>query len=430
MIGQCLASSFAGEWGSEPKPGNALVFRATDIDEEGRIVGDGAFRRLPIGKLTAKQLQDGDILLEGSGGGPDKPVGRVAYFVDEDGRGPAVCSNFFKTLRPARERVDPRFLLRKLAWFYRQAPILALQQQTTGIINLKFVEYLGSVITVPCSTAEQSKIAQVLDTLDTAIHETEAIIAKLKAVRQGLLHDLLTRGIDANGELRPPQAEAPHFYKQSPLGWIPKDWEFRPLQGWLAGNPRNGYSPQEAGEWTGVQMLGLGCLTKDGFESVQLKPAPRGDKQLATAMLADGDLLMSRANTRDLVGLAGVYRDVGTPCTYPDLMMRLRPSLETSGEFLQFVLRSPGMRRQIQAHAVGTSGSMVKISGKIVCGLATAMPRKTEQDGILACLDAGDLRLGAAVEEASALRELKSGLMDDLLTGRVRVTPLLDGTAP
>ena len=70
-------------------------------------------------------------------------------------------------------------------------------------------------------------IAAVLDTLDTAIHETEAIIAKLKAVKQGLLHDLLTRGIDANGELRPPQAEAPHLYKESPLGWIPKEWDAR-----------------------------------------------------------------------------------------------------------------------------------------------------------------------------------------------------------
>ena len=47
----------------------------------------------------------------------------------------------------------------------------------------------------------QRSIAQILDTLDTAI---EAIIAKLKAVKLGLLHDLLTRGIDANGELRPP----------------------------------------------------------------------------------------------------------------------------------------------------------------------------------------------------------------------------------
>ena len=53
--------------------------------------------------------------------------------------------------------------------------------------------------------------------------ELAQVIAKLKAVKRGLLHDLLTRGIDANGELRPPQAEAPYLYTKSPLGWIPKD---------------------------------------------------------------------------------------------------------------------------------------------------------------------------------------------------------------
>lgn len=79
------------------------------------------------------------------------------------------------------------------------------------------------------SYGEQQRVSQVLDTLGTAIHETEAIIAKLKAVKQGLLHDLLTRGIDANGELRPPQAEAPHLYKESPLGWIPQEWAALPF---------------------------------------------------------------------------------------------------------------------------------------------------------------------------------------------------------
>lgn len=74
------------------------------------------------------------------------------------------------------------------------------------------------------SIGEQRRIAEILDALDTAIHETEAIIAKLKAVKQGLMHDLLTRGIDANGELRPPQPEAPHLYQESPLGLVPKDW--------------------------------------------------------------------------------------------------------------------------------------------------------------------------------------------------------------
>jgi type I restriction enzyme S subunit len=271
-----------------------------------------------------------------------------------------------------------------------------LKNQTNGTGIPHVDRELLEAIRVYCpEPAEQLRLAEILDHLDMAIQEAEAIIAKLRAVKKGLLQDLLTRGINANGELRPSQAEAPYLYKPSPLGLIPKEWTFGTLLTWLAGKPRNGYSPQEAGEWTGIQMLGLGCLTNEGFEPVQLKPAPLGDRRLATAKLADGDLLISRSNTRDLVGLAGVYRNVGTPCTYPDLMMRLQTSTETSGEFLQFVLRSSGMRRQIQAHAVGTSGSMVKISGKIVCELLTAMPPRPEQGRILNVLSATDSRLRA-----------------------------------
>ncbi|MEN9152361.1 restriction endonuclease subunit S [Xanthomonas perforans] len=425
-IAECLAASFAGEWGTDPVPGNTVVYRATDIDDEGRIVGAGAARRLPIGKLTSKMLKTGDILLEGSGGGPGKPVGRVAYFDSEAHGGPATCSNFFKTLRPSRDQVDPRFLLQKLFWFYKQPPILALQQQTTGIINLKFEEYLASQVEIPELVSEQAKIAEILDTLDTAIHETEALIAKLKVVKQGLLHDLLTRGIDANGELRPPQSEAPDLYRSSLLGWIPCDWEAGPLQLWLSEKPKNGYSPKEAGEWTGCQMLGLGCLTGVGFEPSQLKNAPFADARLDSVMLSDGDLLMSRANTRQLVGLVGVYSDVGTPCAYPDLMMRLKPTVETSAQYLQFVLRSPMLRRQIQAYAVGTSESMVKISGRIVRDLVVAMPDRQEQARILDALSAASTNLDSESKAVSALRDLKFGLMDDLLTGRVRVTPLLD----
>ncbi|SFK10607.1 type I restriction enzyme, S subunit [Desulfomicrobium apsheronum] len=362
-------------------------------------------------------LEDKDVLLvkDGSTLGISNLVRNLP--------GPATVNGSIAVIRCA-DRLVPAFLhqLTKAAAFQK---LIHDKKSGLGVPHLFQADLRQFEITLP-PVQEQSGVAQVLDTLDTVIHETEAIIAKLKAVKQGLLHDLLTRGIDANGELRPPQAEAPHLYKESLLGWIPKEWEFGALQTWLEGKPRNGYSPQEAGEWTGMQMLGLGCLTNEGFEPVQLKRAPRGDTRLAAAMLSDGDLLMSRSNTRDLVGLVGVYRDVGTPCTYPDLMMRLRPSPETSSEFLQFVLRSSSVRRQIQAHAVGTSGSMVKISGRIVCQLANAIPPKPEQERIMGCLAAADSRVQVEVEEVLVLRDLQAGLMDDLLTGRVRVTPLLE----
>lgn len=319
---------------------------------------------------------------------------------------------------------DRRWLYWVLSWLP-----LARLDSSTGVPGLNRNDVYALSIDQP-SIIERQKIAQILDTLDTAIHETEAIIAKLKSVKQGLLHDLLTRGIDANGELRPPQTEAPHLYKKSPLGWIPKNWSCGTLQTWLDSKPKNGYSPQESPTWTGIQMLGLGCLTYDGFKPVQLKAAPHEDKRLITALLSDGDLLMSRSNTHDLVGMVGVYRDVGTPCAYPDLMMRLRPSPETSAEFLQLVLQSPALRRQIQSQAVGTSGSMVKISGKIVSDLFVAIPTKNEQILIIEGLASADVRLIRETEKISLLHQVKSGLMDDLLTGRVRVTPLLEADAP
>lgn len=70
---------------------------------------------------------------------------------------------------------------------------------------------------------EQSRIAYVLDTIDGAIKKTEAEIAKLKKIREGMLHDLLTYGLDEHGQIRDPVAH-PEQFKDSPLGRIPKDW--------------------------------------------------------------------------------------------------------------------------------------------------------------------------------------------------------------
>lgn len=108
--------------------------------------------------------------------------------------------------------------------FDKVQPELVRRASGTTFLEISGAEFASIEVPSPCPD-EKHLITKVLDTLDTAIHETEAIIAKLKAVKQGLLHDLLTCGIDANGELRPPQVEAPHIYKESPLGWIPKEWD-------------------------------------------------------------------------------------------------------------------------------------------------------------------------------------------------------------
>ena len=80
-----------------------------------------------------------------------------------------------------------------------------------------------SSFTIPkIEKPEQTKIAEILSTVDRAIEQTEALIAKQQRIKTGLMQDLLTRGIDEHGNLR---SEETHQFKDSPLGRIPVEWE-------------------------------------------------------------------------------------------------------------------------------------------------------------------------------------------------------------
>lgn len=272
-----------------------------------------------------------------------------------------------------------------------------LDERTAGMaesqVNFSNDDLLSVPVRLP-PMAEQQRIAEILDVVDESIRSTELAIVKLEKTSRALLADQLIVG---------------------------DGWRRMNLRDLLVRAPRNGYSPSEAEAPTGTFMLGLGCLTPNGFVPRQLKNAPAGDPALKRALLRDGDLLMSRANTRDLVGLVGRFRSFGHPCIYPDLMMRLTPNKEVRPAFLELLLRSPSSRRQIRSRAVGTSESMVKISAAILLHLEVAVPALEDQDRILARLDAFNEALARLAHERDKRRQMKRGLMEDLLTGRVRV---------
>jgi type I restriction enzyme S subunit len=428
-IGDCLESSFAGEWGAEPNPGNAVVLRATDIDDEGHVVGGGATRSIPKTKLRAKQLQHGDILLEGSGGGPDKPVGRVALFDADANSAPAICSNFFKTLRPKRSVVNERFLWRKLGWFYNQPALLALQQQTTGIINLKFSEYLDARFEVPVELPEQTKIAQILDALDTTICQTEAIIEKLKQVKQGLLHDLLTRGIDANGELRPAQSEAPHLYKESVLGWIPREWEARRLEELLSGDDPAMRSGPFGSALLKSELVKSG-LPLLGIDNVHVERFVSDFTRFVTEKKFNE---LSRYAVRPYDLMITIMGTVGRCCLVPEDVGRALSSKHTwtitldKAKYSPLLAMlqinySPWVLRQFAKDEQG--GIMAAIRSETLRTLSLPTPSIDEQLEIETRMRAVSDRIDI---ESAVFRKLlleKAGLMDDLLTGRVRVTPL------
>lgn len=339
------------------------------------------------------------------------------------------CSTDILVLRP-RPGVVPSFAGRVFQW----ENVFAFATSTavgTKMPRTSWADLKNLVVFKPSFPSEQAQIAFVLDTLDDAITNLDAVIAKIRRVRTGLLDDLMTLGLDEHGCLRDPLSH-PEQFKESAIGSIPQNWKVCKLRQALQTPPRNGYSPKEAPTFQGSYVLGLGCLTPEGFSTRQLKSAPSDNPRLLPFRLNDGDLLISRSNTRELVALPGVFRDIGYPCYYPDLMMRLSPKSDLLAQFLELLLRYSIARRRLVSSASGTSGSMVKITGADVMETTVAYPSLDEGDEqrqILALKDSIDEELRSTRAERKKLSLIRSGLMSDLLSGRVRVSESIPSEA-
>jgi type I restriction enzyme S subunit len=189
------------------------------------------------------------------------------------------------------------------------------------------------------------------------------------------------------------------------------------LGGNLRERSRNGYSPKCPANPTGSWILSLGAVTPHGFNPHAVKPAPIEDPKIAENLLVPGDVLVSRSNTRERVGLAGVYRGKPTNCHYPDLLMRVRPSPDSlDTDFLGQFLLSSGARQYFRTAARGTSGSMVKIDRGILERLPIAMPPLGEQRKIAAILASVDETIEKTGAVIAQLQVVKKAMMQELLT--------------
>ncbi|MBL8226401.1 MAG: restriction endonuclease subunit S [Chromatiales bacterium] len=279
-------------------------------------------------------------------------------------------------------------------------------------------ELAGIPLRVP-PIVEQEKIAEVLAALDTNIRQTEAIVEKLKQVKQGLLHDLLTRGIDDNGELRPPRWEAPQLYKDSAIGWIPRPWGMQSLgelaavgRGKFTHRPRN--DPRFYGG--GYPFIQTGDVAKaaGGYISEHSQSlSERGT--LASQEFPVGTIAITiAANIADTAILA-------VPMYFPDSVVGAIVSESMNVRFVELWIR----RTKPMLDARAPQSAQKNINLRDLRPLAVAVPSRQEQDAIACVYEAARGRLEAETGVAETLRRLKAGLMDDLLTGRVRVTPLL-----
>ena len=406
----------AGQLCAFKSPDTTTLLRSNNISS-GRLNFEDV-QIVPSRLVSGNQLlRPGDIAVCMSNGSKAL-VGKAAPFLgsrDERFTVGAFCSVFRPTDASASAFISFVFQSKE----YRKNLDLALAGSAINNLRNADLEAFGCDIPPP---NEQQKIAEVLDTLDTAIHETEAIIAKLKAVKQGLLHDLLTRGIDANGELRPSQAEAPHLYKESPLGWIPKEWACRPFGELCESSAFGPRFPSDAYDENGP-LATLRTTDMDDEGNISLSTMPRAaikPSVFADHLLRPGDIVISRSGT---CGVTGVFTGHDIPVVPGAFLIRFRLRDLRLNRFYRRYFNASLGRPYLERLAVG--GVQKNIKGSDVLCLQVPNPEPTEAVAIGDRIESVEHDIESNQQLLRKLQLQKSGLMDDLLTGRVRVTPLL-----
>ena len=303
-------------------------------------------------------------------------------------------------------------------WFYWLLHSLNLERldSSTGIPGLnRFDAYAIEIRRPPL--IEQKAIAEILDTIDNAIHATEKLIEKLKSMKRGLLHDLLTRGLDVNGNLRDPIAH-PEQFKDSELGRIPKEWEVNQL-GDISLNSGDYGSGAAAAAYNPdlPRYVRITDITDEGYLDLNSKTSI-SFKDAKDYILQNGDLNFARSGAT--VGKTYLYRQEDGLVAHAGYVIKFSINQKICNPNYTF-LWTQSEFYWLWINRTLRQGAQPNINAEEYRTMLLPKPKVSEQK--LIC-ERVEIFGSCITNEKNLLLKLKlqkKGLMDDLLTGRVRV---------
>ncbi|MAX87535.1 MULTISPECIES: restriction endonuclease subunit S [Thalassolituus] len=280
-------------------------------------------------------------------------------------------------------------------------------------------ESLGNIVlSIPASESQQGCIANILQTIDEAIEKTEQLIEKYQQIKAGLMNDLFTRGIGADGKLRPPRAQAPELYHKTPIGWIPRDWDCELLD--KVAVRGSGHTPSKSFPeyWDGgVKWISLADshrLDKLYISETQFEISELGLQNSSAILHPPGIVVLSRD--------AGVGKSAITkaPMAVSQHFMCWRcDEKRMHNVFLYYWLQHN--KRYFENIAMGSTILTIGLSyfKKLKIGVPSEFD---EQKTIASSLLALEGKIFSMQSDLAKKKEVKSGLMHDLLTGKVSVS--------
>jgi type I restriction enzyme, S subunit len=322
-------------------------------------------------------------------------------------------STEFHVIRP-NESVDSGFIfhLTKSGKFRIQA-----KKYMTGSAGQQRVSsdiFFQHKIPIP-SFPERRKIAAILSSVDEVIEMTEATIAKIKIINAGILHDLFTFGLDEHVHPRNP-AIHPNEFKNSPVGLVPVEWDIGILDSIADSiDPQPDHrAPPEVPN--GVPYIGVNDLSQDG--SIDLASCRKVsnealEKQKMRFCIEQGDILFGKIGS---IGMPKILPPNQEYALNANTVL-IKPKIKNS--FVFWLLQSDYIEKQIKKQTHLTSQPAFGIQR--IRSMKVSIPNEREQRRISAILNELSALLNSEENYLKSLNLMKRGLMQDLLTGRVRV---------
>lgn len=367
--------------------------------------------------LRCKEVLPGDVLICRLA----EPVGRACIVPDLNERN--ITSVDVVIFRIDEDRFSKEFVVQKINTQEFLDKCLEVSAGTTRTRISR--TNLGKLELKAPGLRQQQKIAKILTTVDNLIEKTEALIEKYQAIKQGMMHDLFTRGIDANGQLRPSHHVAPHIYKQTELGWIPKEWEVIRVTE-FASDEKNAIVDGPFGSnlktihyrETGVPVIQSGFVTSNIFvadEYIYVDETKFYSE--IRSKVGPGDIVMAKIGAQ--CGRCAIMPDNHPIGILAGNSLKITVAKQNSNKYLESLLHFFQRIGKLDLITSTTAQPAISMSSLKVMKMQYAKP--DEQVRIVRALSSIEQRIGIENKSLLKLKETKKGLMQDLLTGAVRV---------
>ena len=342
----------------------------------------------------------------------------------------AVCTNQgFKCLIP-NKGIDSLFLFYQIQRCREAYKAFGIGS-TFLEVSKKDTEHFELLL--PKNIKEQQAISKILDCIDQTIEKTEALIHKYRQIKAGLMHDLFTRGLTADGKLRPSREQAPELYQETPIGWIPKEWELINASD-ICYPVTKGTTPSYFINSNGddsIPYIRVENLSFDGsldFENYSLyinKAVHNTD--LNRSKVYAGDILMNIVGPP--LGKVSLIPDDYKEWNVNQAVAIFRVKHKKHRRYLLYYLLSELAQKWFYVRSKRTSGQ-VNLTLEMCSNLEIPLPKNDSE--LLKISNFMAKILEIITIENKYLKKLitqKSGLMHDLLTGKVQVNTDPEKTA-